>query len=216
MEHSCSDPVPTADALIRDRSVRRSLSSRSDYLLIGASVIAGAVLSAAICVPERVALPLPIRVDLGEHALRLALPIAVFPLMLTLVLIGAVLTPWRCNLERQWLKRLPFPFAHRGYLMALKRESSAHALQLLLTFDHEPAQKDFEQLCKSRVPRSKLIWQDEACVLVRSPPDLATKGSYARGVYNNAQLHAWFRRVAAPFLIDLHRKAGLKKVEIRT
>ncbi len=216
MEHSCSKPVPTADALARDRSVRRSLSSRSDYLLIGFSVLAGAILSAAICVPERVFLPLPIRVDLGEHALRLALPIAVIPLMVTLVLIGAVLTPWRCNLEQRWLGRLPFPFAHRGYLMALKRESSTHSLQLLLTFDHEPPQRDFEQLCKSRVPRAKLTWQDETCVMVRSPPELVTRGSYARGVYNNAQVHAWFRRVAAPFLIDLHRKAGLKKVEIRT
>ena len=216
MEHSCSSPVPTADALARDRSVRRSLSSRSDYLLIGFSVLAGAVLSAAICVPERVFLPLPIRVDLGEHALRLALPIAVFPLMVTLVLISAVLTPWRCSREQRWLKGLPFPFAHQGYLMALKRDSSANALQLLLTFDHQPVQKDFEELCRSRVPRSKLIWQDEACVMVRSPAELATRGSYARGVYNNAQLHHWFRGVAAPFLIDLHRRAGLKKVELRT
>jgi hypothetical protein len=214
MEHPCSPPVPGADVLAKDRSVRRSLSSRSDYLLIGASLIGGIGLAAAICVPERVFLP--VRVDLGEHALRLALPIAVFPLMVTLVVIGAVLTPWRCRLEQSWLKSLPFPFAHRGYLMALKRDASAGPLQLLLTFDHEPAQKDFEELCRSRVPRSKLIWQDEACVLVRSPPELETKDSYARGVYNNAKLHHWFRRVAAPFLIDLHRKAGLKKVELRT
>ncbi|MBS1149771.1 MAG: hypothetical protein H6Q89_1469, partial [Myxococcaceae bacterium] len=33
MDHPCSAPVPTADALARDRSVRRSLSSRHDYLL---------------------------------------------------------------------------------------------------------------------------------------------------------------------------------------
>jgi hypothetical protein len=216
MEHLCSDPVPTVDALARDRSVRRSLSSRSDYLLIGASLAMGAVLCAAICMPERIRLPLPVRVDLGKHALRLALPIAVFPLLVMLVGIGAVLTPWRCRLEQQWLRRLPFPFAHRGYLLALKRDSGANPLELLLTFNHPPDQKDFEQLSKSRFPRSKLIWQDEACVLVRSPLDLGPKGSYARGVYNNAPVHAWFRRVAAPFLIDLHRKAGLKKVEIRT
>ena len=67
-----------------------------------------------------------------------------------------------------------------------------------------------------REPRSKLIWQDEACVMVRSPAELATRGSCARGVYNYAQLHHWFRAVAAPFLIVLHRRAGLKKVELRT
>ena len=214
MEHSCSQPVPNTDALARDRSVRRSLSSRSDYLLIGTSVIAGIGLAAAVCVPERVFLP--VRIDLGEHALRLALPLAVLPLMLTLVLIGGVLTPLRCKLERGWLERLPFPFAHRGYLMSLKRESSANSLQLLLTFDHEPPQQDFAALCKSRLPRAKLVWQDEVTVMVASPPELATKDGYSRGVYNNARLHHWFRRVASPFLIDLHRKAGLKKVELRT
>ncbi len=214
MEHGVVPPVPRLDALARDRSVQKSLSSRTDYLLIGASVIAGLVLAAVLCVPQRVFLP--VRVDLGEHALRLALPIAVFPLMVTLVLIGTVLTPWRCRLEQRWLARLPFPFAHRGYLMALKRESSTNALQLLLTFDHEPPHKDFEQMCKSRFPGSKLVWQDEVCVMVQSPAKLMTKDGYTRGVYNNAQLHRWFRQVAAPFLAQLHRKAGLKKVELRT
>lgn len=216
MDHPCSAPVPTADALARDRSVRRSLSSRHDYLLIGASLLTGIGLALAAYLPERVSLP--VRVNLGELALPLALPIAVFPLMLTLIAISAVLTPWRCRLEQQWLKSLPFPFAHRGYLMALKRESSAASLELLLTFDHLPTQSELEQLCKARLPRAKLIWQDDNCVLVRSPPELLTQKSeaYARGVYNNARMHRWFRRVAAPFLIDLHRKAGLKKVELRT
>lgn len=214
MEHSVSKPLPITDELARDRSVKRSLSSRSDYLLIGTSLIAGIGLAAAICIPER--LFLPVRVDLGEHALRLAVPLAVFPLMVTLVMIGAVLTPMRCKLEQRWLAGLPFPFAHRGYLMVLKRDSSTNALQLLLTFDHQPPQKDFERMCRSRVPGSKLVWQDDVCVMICSPADLVTKDSYARGVYNNARLHRWFRRVAAPFLTDLHRKAGLKRVELRT
>src|SRR5687767_4067072 len=153
MEHHSCPPLPPNDPLARDRSVKRSLSSRSDYLLIGTSLLGGLGLAAAICVPERVFLP--VRVDLGEHALRMAIPLAVFPLMVTLVLISTVLTPWRCKLEQQWLQALPFPFAHRGYLMALKRDSASNALQLLLTFDHEPPQKEFEQMCRSRVPRSK-------------------------------------------------------------
>ena len=214
MEHSCSPPVPKVDALARDRSVRRSLSSRGDYLLIGASLLVGISLAAAICFPER--LSMPARVDLGEYAVRLALPIAMFPVLMTLVLITAVLGPLRCRLEQRWLERLPFPFAHRGYLQVLKRDSSTNALQLLLTFDHEPPQKDFDQMCRSRVPRSKLVWQDEVTVLVASPPELATKDAFSSGAYNNAKLHFWFRRVAAPFLTDLYRRAGLKKVELRT
>lgn len=199
---------------MRDRAVRRSLSSRTDYLLIGASLLTGLVLAAVLCVPQRVFLP--VQIDLGEHALRLALPIAMFPLLSTLVLITVVLTPWRLQLERTWLDALPFPFAHRGYLTALKKESSTANLQLLLTFDHEPPQKDFAELCASRVPGAKLVWQDEVTVMLRSPVALETKGSYARGAYNNAKLHRWFRRDAAPFLVDLHKRGGLKKVELRT
>lgn len=214
MEHHCTPPVPSNDPLARDRSVKKSLTSRRDYLLIGSSILGGVALSAAICVPERVFLPF--RVDLGPHALRLALPLAVFPLMVALVLIGTVLTPWRLGLERQWLRKLPFPFAHRGYLTVLKRDPGNNALQLLLTFDHQPPQKDFEQMCRSKVRGSKLVWQDEVCVLVQSPAAATVGGSFSRGTYNNAQLHRWFRKVAAPFLADLHRKAGLKKVEVRS
>ena len=216
MEHPCSPPVPKLDALARDRSVTRSLCARADYVLIGASLLAGAGLAVLLCFPEFVPPAVRPHVDLGGSPWRLALPIAVLPLMLTLISIGAVLNPWRSRRALRWLARLPFPFAHRGYLTALKREPGTNALQLLLVFDHVPGQDDFALLCKRRVPRSKLVWQDDNTVMVRSPPELATTGSYTRGIYNNARLHHWFQAVAAPFLIDLHRKAGLKKVELRT
>ena len=210
--------MPSTDALTRDRSVRRSLSSRRDYVKIGASILVGIGLAAVLCVPERIpgGLVFPFRINLGDHALRLAAPIAAFPLMVMLLLIGAVLTPLRWKGEQRWLGALPFPFAHRGYLMVLKHESGTNNLQLLLTFDHHPPQQDFEQLSRMRLPGSKLVWQDEACVMVRSPPGLGAKTGYTRAAYNNAELHHWFRRVAAPFLVSLHAKAGLKKVELRS
>ena len=215
MDYPCSPPAPSNDELARHRVVTRSLAERNDYLLIGMSLLGGGLLCGAICFPHR--LGWTVRVELGEHASLFALPLAVVPLMLTLILISAVLTPWRRGLELAWLAALPFPFAHRGYLTVLRRESGANDLKLLLTFDHEPAPRDVETLCTLALPSSKLIWQDERCVLVRSPPGLETKelrGNFG-GIYTNGKLHRWFRRVAAPFLIKLHQSGGLKKVELR-
>lgn len=206
--------MPAKDPLTRDRTVRKSLASRRDFLPIGTSLVAG--LGAAVLAVAPHLVHQPHRVNLGDFATRLALPIAVFPLAFTLVLIGVVLTPLRAGAELRWLKALPFPFAHQGYLTVLKKDPGTNGLQLLLTFEKPPVQADVETLCRSKFKGSKLVWQDERCVLVQSPPGLRTTSSYARGVYANAALHRWFRRVAAPFLSDLHRRAGLKKVELRT
>src|SRR5687768_3035727 len=106
MEHPCSPPVPSLDALARDRSVTRSLAARSDYVLIGASLIFGVAIAVALCAPELLPIALPFHVDLGEHRLPLALPIGVFPLLITLVGIGVVLTPSRKRQSLDWLARL--------------------------------------------------------------------------------------------------------------
>lgn len=213
MEHRCTPPVPAKDPAARDRSVRRSLAARADYLLLGLSLAIGVGAALLACFPALV--HQPARVHLGDWTTRLALPIALFPLAFMLVLIGAVLMPLRAASELRWLAGLPFPFAHQGYFAVLKKDPATNGLQLLLTFDHAPKQADVETLCKARFRGSKLVWQDDRCVLVQSPK-LKPASGYARGVYANAPLHRWFRRVAAPFLSDLHRRAGLQKVELRT
>lgn len=200
--------------MARDRAVRRSLAARGDFLLLGFSLVAGAGASLLACFPHLVNQPQ--RVHLGDFATRLALPIGLFPLAFTLVVIGVVLTPLRAASELRWLAALPFPFAHQGYFTVLKRDPSTNALQLLLTFHKPPNPADVETLCKAKFRGSKLVWQDERCVLVESPPKLKTRTGYQRGVYANAALHRWFRKTAAPFLSDLYRRAGLKKVELRT
>lgn len=213
MEHRCTPPVPAKDPAARDRSVRKSLAARGDFVLLGLSLVVGIGAALLACFPALV--HQPARVHLGEWNERLALPIAVFPLAWSLLFISAVLTPLRAAAELRWLAALPFPFAHQGYFTVLKKDPAANGLQLLLTFEHAPKQADVETLCKSRVRGSKLVWQDDRCILVESPKR-AAPSAYARGVYANAPLHRWFRRVAAPFLCDLHRRAGLKKVELRT
>jgi len=207
MEHPTSPAVPAKDPLARDRIVTRSLAGRTDYLLIGMGLIAGMVLCARLCFPERLGWPIDLR--LGRHATLFALPIAMGPLLVTLILIGWVLTPWRRGLELRWLAALPFPFSHEGYLRVLKRETRDNALELLVTFQHPPAQADAEGLLKPKLPGSKLVWQDAQCVLVRCPatPERRT---------GNAPLHHWFRWVAAPLLGAMHRKKVLKKVEVRS
>ena len=215
MENPTSAAVPSTDALARDRVVTLSLAGRSDYLLIGISLLAGLLASARLCFPHRFGWP--IDHPFGKNAMLFALPIAIGPLMLSLLLIGWVLTPWRRGLELRWLAGLPFPFAHRGYLTVLKRELSANQLQLLLTFTHEPRRSDLEELLRMKLPHSKLVWQDERCVMVRSPASLDSKEPRkGLATASNARLHRWFRRVAAPLLTRLHRDGGLKKVELRS
>lgn len=211
MDHPCSPPVSLNDELTRDRIVTRSLAERGDYLLIGMSLLGGAWLSAVVCFPHR--LGWTVRYELGAHTALFAVAFVVLPLVFVLLMIGAILTPWRRGLELRWLGSLPFPFAHQGYLRVLKRESSANNLQLLLTFDQQPKPEQVKTLCELRLPGSKVVWQDERCVLVQSPRELETKG---RGVSSNARLHRWFRRAAAPFFTTLHRDGGLKKVEVRS
>ena len=214
MDHRCTDPVRAKDPLARDRAVRRSLSARGDFLLIGLSLIAGVAAVLLACFPMLVHQPQ--RVHLGELTTRLALPIGLFPLVFTLLTIGLVLTPMRASSERHWLTRLPFPFAHQGYFTTLRRDPSTNGLQLLLTFHQAPNPADVELLCKAKLRGCKLVWQDERCILVESPPKLRPRTGYRAGLYGNAALHRWFRKVAAPFLGDLYRRAGLKKVEVRT
>ncbi len=130
----------------------------------------------------------------------------------------------RTRREARWLRSLPFAFAHEGYVHMLAEERDTTSLELVLRFTASVRRETIAALAEScglgSTPR-----QDTATTMRLGSPTFTsgweTLAVISSGVgvtytaHSNEKLHQWFRRRAAPMLIELWRSHGLHAVEIR-
>jgi hypothetical protein len=220
-DHACSAPLALNDERYLDETVRISLGEggsggKLDRWLLTIFTVLSLATGALPVLAGALGIELPNFV--AENAWPI-LGSAFVPPVIAILIVALVLDRRRITREARWIAALPFPFAHEGYVEALRR--APERVELLVRLARSVERGSLEASWETAGVTGTLFWENPTRARISSPEFAArVEGSgggqnYSMGYSTGGPMHAWFRRLTASLLVDLQRDYGLTAVELK-
>lgn len=204
--------------------MRRSLGEggkggKLDLVFVGIVTVLGLASGALLVFAAPLEIELPSVV--AENAWPIGLVSVFVPPALAIMSVTFLFGRGRVTREAQWIAALPFPFAHEGYVEALRR--APPRIELVVRLARPAERAALEASWEAAGVPGTLFWRNPTTASISSP-EFAThvEGfssgsgmSSAMSSTTGGPIHAWFRRLVATGLAELQRDYGLSAVELK-